>query len=315
MCRRTRAVRLCIGAAVVAVALPAVALAGEGEGEKVVSGQQTLQIAAGLVSGAKSAAVLNKARAEHVTLAFRYDYRSTTPPQRPPYNTRMVTIVMPAGLVLNPAAAPACNRSQIDAAKGDVSKCPRDTVVGEANVAGAAGPFTPASDTRSQPGPPPPPPLPPTPPPPTPPPASTPPPPPPSTPPPPPPPAPQVIVGMATIYNAVNNVGEGQPKGTQNLILWWTNSSGVNQAIPFRVLKGAGGRAELQATFAKPSQPGVSPDSITIETVVLSLSGSGKRSFITNPAMCSRSWLFTVTIVNYFGQPSITAQDRVKCHG
>lgn len=254
MRRRSRIARLVTGVMVGAVVLPGVALAGG----KVVSGQQTLQIKAHLAPA--------KAGARNVTLGFHYDYESTTPPQQPPYNVKTITFVMPAGMALNPAAAPACKRSQID--KTGVPSCPSNTIVGHGTVVANA---TPAIST--------------------------------------------LITGTATIYNAVNNLGEGQPKGTRNLILWVKTSIGVTQAVPFRVMKGTGGRMELQARFTKPAQPGVSPGSFTIQTIDLSVSHTGRASFITDPPACSGSWPFALTVVNYFGQPSITAHDRVRCSG
>jgi hypothetical protein len=254
MGRRAWAILPVIGVLVVGVILPGLALAGK----KVVSGQQTLQIKARLRPAS--------AGARHVAFDFRFDYRSTTPGQQPPYNVKTITLVMPRGLVLNPAAAPACKRSQIDSANGDLSTCPLNTIVGHGSVVANAAPTI-------------------------------------ST----------AITGTVTVYNAVNDVGRGQPKGTRNLVLWVKTSIGVNSAIAFRVLKGAGGRVELRATFPKPSQPGVSPGSFTIQTVLLSVFGSGKRSYITDPAVCPGSWPFSLRVVNYFDQPSITARDQVKC--
>jgi hypothetical protein len=243
-----------IGGLVVAATLPGVAVAGK----KVVSGQQTLQIKARLSPA--------RAGARHVTFGFRLDYRSTTPGQQVPYNTKTITLLMPPGLVLDPTAAPACKRSRIDKANGDVSKCPRNTVVGHGTVGVNAAPTV-------------------------------------ATP----------ITGTATVYNAVNDTGKGQPKGTRTLILWVKTSIGVNTALPFRVLKGPGGRVKLRATLTKPSQSGLSPGSFTIQTVVLSVSGSGKGSYLTNPRVCSGGWPFSLTLVNYFHQPSIAANDQVKC--
>jgi hypothetical protein len=238
----------------VAVTLPGVALAGN----KVVSGKQTLQIKAGLRPA--------RAGARHVTSSLRFDYRSTTSGQQPPYNTKSITLLEPQGLVLNPAAAPACKRSRIDNAHGDISTCPRNTIVGHGSVVVNGRPTIPT-----------------------------------------------LITGAVTVYNAVNDVGQGQPKGTRNLILWVKTSIGLKVAVPFRVLRGPGGRVELRATFAKPSHPGISPGSVTIQTATLVVSGSGKRSYITNPAVCSGSWPFTLTVTNYFHQPSITARHRVNC--
>lgn len=245
-----------VGGLVLAVTLPGVALAGK----KVVSGKQTLQI--------KDLQRPATAGARHVTLGIRFDYRSTTPGQQPPYNTKTITVLEPPGLTLNPAAAPACKRSLIDKANGDISQCPRNTIVGHGTVVANAAPTITA-----------------------------------------------LITGTVTVYNAVNDVGVGQPKGTRNLILWVKPSIGPNVAVPFRVLKGPGGRGELRATFTKPSQPGILPGSVTLQTVTLSVSGSGKGSYITNPAVCQGAWAYSVTVANYFGQPSVTARDQVTCRG
>lgn len=243
-----------VGGLMVAGALPGAALAGS----KVVSGKQTLQIKAGLRPA--------RAGARHVTSTFRFDYRSTTPGQQPPYNTKSITLLEPPGLVLNPAAAPACKRSLINSAHGDLSMCPHNTIVGHGSVVINARPTIPT-----------------------------------------------LFTGTVTVYNAVNNVGQGQPKGTRNLVLWVKTSIGLKVATPFRVLKGPGGRVELRATFPKPSQPGILPGFATLQTLTLSVSGSGRRSFITNPAVCSGSWPFSLTVTNYFHQPSITARHRVNC--
>lgn len=254
MLRDARAVRVGIAISAAAVVLPGAALAGK----KVTSGHQTLQIKAHLKP--------NRAGARHVTFAFHYDYRSTTPGQQPPYNPKTITLVMPTGMVLNPNAAPACKRSQIDQNRGDAGKCPRKTIVGHGTVVANAAPTV-------------------------------------STP----------ITGTVTIYNAINDVGIGQPRGTRNLVLWVKPSLGVNQAIAFRVLKSVGGHEALRATFTKPTHPGVTPGSFTIQTVTLSTRGSGKASYITNPLACSGSWQFALKIVNYFNQPPVTAHDGVKC--
>ena len=237
-----------------AIAIPGAALAGK----KAVSGQQTLQIKARLTPSGSGAT--------RVKFGFRYDYRSTHPGQQPPYNAKQITLFMPPGLRLDPAAAPSCKRSQIDRAHGDVSKCPRRSIVGHGTVVANATPTIAAP-----------------------------------------------ITGTATIYNAVNNVGIGQPKGTRNLILWVKTSIGVNEANPFRILTGKGGRVELQARLPKPKAPGVTPGSFTIQTITLSVSHFGAKPFITNPPSCPGSWPFSLRVVNYFHQPSITAHDRVKC--
>jgi hypothetical protein len=237
-----------------AIAVPGAALAGK----KAVSGQQTLQIKARLTPA--------RSGATRVKFGFHYDYRSTHPGQQPPYNAKTITLVLPAGMAVNPAAAPSCKRSQIDRAHGDVSKCPRNSIVGHGTVVANAAPALSAP-----------------------------------------------ITGTATSYNAVNNTGEGQPKGTRNLILWVKTSLGVSAGYPFRVLKGKGGQVELQVKLQKPKTPGVSPGSFTIQTVDLSISHSGRKPFIVDPPSCRGSWPFTLKVSNYFNQPPITAHDRVKC--
>lgn len=243
-----------VGGLILAFTLSGAALAGN----KVVSGKQTLQIKAGLRPA--------RAGARHVTSSLRFDYRSTTPGQQAPYNTKSITFLEPPGLVLNPAAAPACRRSRIENAHGDISTCPRNTIVGHGSVVVNARPTIPT-----------------------------------------------LIARTVTVYNAVNDLGKGQPKGTRNLILWVKTSIGLKIAVPFRVLKGPGGRVELRTTLPKPSHPGLAPGFGTLQTVTLAVSGSGKRSYITNPAVCSGSWPFSLTVTNYFHQPSITARHRVDC--
>jgi hypothetical protein len=150
-------------------------------GSNVVSGKQTLQIKAGLRPA--------RAGARHVTSTFRFDYRSTTPGQQAPYNTKSITPWSRRDWCST--LPPACKRSLINSAHGDLSACPRNTIVGHGTVVVNARPTVPT-----------------------------------------------LISGTVTIYNAVNNIGQGQPKGTRNLVLWVTTSIGLKIAVPFRVLKG-----------------------------------------------------------------------------
>lgn len=131
MRRHSRVVWLVIGASVAAAVLSGVALAGK----RVVSGQQTLLIQARLSP--------STAGARDVTVSFHYEYGSTRPPQQPPYNMKTITLVMPRGLVVNPAAAPACTQSQINQAKGNLAKCPRRTIIGHGSVVANARPLVP----------------------------------------------------------------------------------------------------------------------------------------------------------------------------
>lgn len=252
--RQGRVALLVIGALVAVVVPSGVALAGK----RVVSGQQTLLIKARLSP--------STAGARNVTFGFHYEYRSTRGRQQPPYNMKTITLVMPRGLVVNPAAAPACKQSQINKAMGDLSKCPRNTIIGRGSVVANARPTVP-----------------------------------------------RLITGTATVYNVVNDVGRGQPKGARDLILWVKTSDGGVQEFPFQAMRSPDGRAKLVARLPKPAQPGVMHGTVTVQRLDLSVSGSVMGSFNTNPTRCSGSWRFVLKIVNYFNQPPITAYDRVRC--
>lgn len=254
---RSRILQARRGLAVVAIAaaVPAAAVAGK----RVVSGQQSLQIKASLRpdrAGARS------------TLRLRTDYEGPAAGQRPPYNIKMITVVLPRGLGLHLAAAPSCKRSQIDAAHGDLSKCPARSVVGHGSVVVNAAPTIPTP-----------------------------------------------ITGTVTIYNAQNDLGQGQPKGTRNLLFFARTSIGANATLAFRVSRLRGGRVKLSTQQPKPSHPGLAPGDFSLQKVDITITGSRgeRRPFVTNPPTCAGGWPFTMTISNYFGQPSVTAADRVRC--
>ncbi len=239
-----------------AAVVPAVALAGK----TVVSGQQSLQLRAGLKS--------NKAGAQGVTLRFHSDYLSTQPGgQQPPYNTKSVIFTMPKGLQINNSAAPRCRESSVINAATTMPACPANTRVGQGTVILNARPTVPT-----------------------------------------------LINATVTVYNGVDDGGYGgYPKNSPMLVLYVKSSIGINANNFFHVVKGGPGVLKLIGTSTQPAQAGVLPGSFTLQTLDLSVSGSAKKPFVSNPPTCSGSWPFSLTVTNYFGQPSVTAQDRVKC--
>ncbi len=54
--------------------------------------------------------------------------------------------------------------------------------------------------------------------------------------------------------------------------------------------------------------------SLSIPASGMNFSASVVPTSITNPRRCNGSWPFALTVTNWFGQPSITAHDQVKCH-
>lgn len=125
----------------------------------------------------------------------------------------------------------------------------------------------------------------------------------------------KLIQGTIIEYNGVDDGGyAGFPKGSPLLILYIKTSIGVNNSNYFHIVKLADGRTRLTGTATKPAKPGVTPGSYTLQKLDLTLSGSGKKPYLNNPGSCSGSWPFSISITNWFGQPSITATDSVKCH-
>ena len=124
----------------------------------------------------------------------------------------------------------------------------------------------------------------------------------------------KLITATATAYNGVDDNGyAGFPKGSGELILYFKTSIGVNESIYLHVVKGSAGSTELVYVVAKPSKPGVAPGTFTLQRLDLTLSGWGQKPYLTNPPTCSHSWPFSLTVTNYFGQPSVTSHYKVKC--
>ena len=123
-----------------------------------------------------------------------------------------------------------------------------------------------------------------------------------------------LINGTVTVYNGVDDGGYGgSPKGSSELILYVKTAIGANTTDYFHVVKAANGRRQLVARFVQPAQPGVTPGSFTLEKLDLTLTSSTMKPYLSNPGTCSGSWPFSITVTNWFGQPSITAYDQVKC--
>lgn len=124
---------------------------------------------------------------------------------------------------------------------------------------------------------------------------------------------PQLITATVTAYNAVNDKGYGgEPKGSPSLILYFQTSIGIKTSFYFHIFKSAGG-TKLIGTLTKPSKPGHAPGSFSIQQLDLTLTGSGSKPYMTNPGTCRGSWPFSLTLTNYFNQPSITARSKVAC--
>ena len=125
---------------------------------------------------------------------------------------------------------------------------------------------------------------------------------------------PALVNGKVTAYNGVDDSGaEGFAKGSPVLFLDVVTSIGIDTTFPFHVVKGPGGATELIGVDTKPAKPGVQPGSFTIRTIDLTVSGSGHANYLSDPGSCAGSWPFALTVKNFFGQPSVTAKDTVKC--
>lgn len=111
------------------VIAPAMALAGKA----VTSGQQKLQIKAGLNPA--------RAGARHVTLSFHISYTNPHGTQQPPYSSKTLTITGPFGV--HPTAVPACKESVIVKATNKTSGCPAGTKVGTGTIVINASPTIP----------------------------------------------------------------------------------------------------------------------------------------------------------------------------
>jgi hypothetical protein len=125
---------------------------------------------------------------------------------------------------------------------------------------------------------------------------------------------PKPITGALTIYNGIDDGGYGgYRRGSRELILYVKTSIGINTTLVFHLVKTPGGVYKLVSHLTKPPKPGVTPGSFSLQTLNLILTGAGHKPFLTNPGTCTGSWTYSLTIINYFRQPSITAQDQVRC--
>lgn len=121
--------RLIVGVAILAVMVPAVALAGK----TVVVGQQSLKVKATLSSV--------KAGARGVTLTLDVQYRNPKhPAQQPPYNSKDIIFKEPAGSTINTSAFPTCLESTVVKANGAATGCPAGSVVGHGTIVANARP-------------------------------------------------------------------------------------------------------------------------------------------------------------------------------
>jgi hypothetical protein len=122
-----------------------------------------------------------------------------------------------------------------------------------------------------------------------------------------------LITGTVTAYNGTDDSGLGGfKKGSPLLALYIKTSIGINTVDYFHIVKSSRGLT-LIARASKPATPGVAPGSFTLQQLDLTIAGSGKHAYMTAPSTCAGSWPFSLTIANWFGQPSVTAHDRVAC--
>jgi hypothetical protein len=121
-----------------------------------------------------------------------------------------------------------------------------------------------------------------------------------------------LIHGKVTAFNGVDDGGAGgYGKGKPVVILWVKTTIGVNVIDYFHVVK-AGGTLELIGKNTKPSHPGFVAGDFTLQTLDLTSTGNASAYF-NNPPKCTGSWGFALTLTNFFGQPPITAPDKVAC--
>ena len=122
-----------------------------------------------------------------------------------------------------------------------------------------------------------------------------------------------LINGTVTVYNGVDDGGYGgSPKGSRELILYVKTAIGANTVDYFHLVRASDGQWQLVAGFVKPAKPGVAPG-FTVQRLDLTLASSSRKPYLSNPSTCSGSWPFSITVRNWFGQPSITARDQVNC--
>jgi hypothetical protein len=126
---------------------------------------------------------------------------------------------------------------------------------------------------------------------------------------------PKLITGTMTEFNGVVDRGvPGYRRGSLVLILYIKTSVGFTTTDYFHLFTNRDGSERLVGKLAKPAKPGVQRGTFTIQKIKLSLfRSSHKKPYITNPPTCHGSWPFSLTNANYFGQPSVTAHDAVRC--
>ena len=101
------------------------------------------------------------------------------------------------------------------------------------------------------------------------------------------------------------------PAGGVVLFLYVKTTIGLDVTDFFHVVK-TGGGLELIGRNTKPSHSGFVPGNFTLQTLDLT-SVASPSAYFSNPPKCTRSWRFALTLTNFFGQPSITAPDNVRC--
>jgi hypothetical protein len=120
---------------------------------------------------------------------------------------------------------------------------------------------------------------------------------------------PRLINGAVTVYNGVDDGGyDGYRKGSHELIFY-----AINTASYFHIAKAANGQLKLVARLTKPAKPGVAPGFVTVQKLDLTIASTSKKPYLSNPGTCPGSWPFSITVTNWFSQPSITARDQVSC--
>ncbi len=121
-----------------------------------------------------------------------------------------------------------------------------------------------------------------------------------------------LIRGTGTLYNGIDDSGTGgSPKGSPELILYVKTTIGATATDVLHVVN-AHGRLQLVVRPPKPSKPGRTPGSYTVQSFNLTI-GIANKPFLSNPRTCTGDWAFALTLINWFNQPSITARDAVKC--
>jgi hypothetical protein len=122
--------RAALAVLVAAVALPAAALAGQ----KVVSGDQSLQVSAKLTPA--------KPGAKRVTLSMNVNYQSTVPNQHILYTTKTVELTLPAGIRLLTGNVPFCSEHKYGTTSNPNHRtaCPAGSLVGTGTVTADARP-------------------------------------------------------------------------------------------------------------------------------------------------------------------------------